>query len=154
MIWSILTNQYVRRWIFLAVAFAAVAFWGHHKFNLGYAKARAEWELAQKIEKVRHNQELKDAQHANEQELQSLRAYRDSNPIGAVRLCVSPRPVRPAGEAADGAGAGSGDVQPVPAGDTGSGADGAGPDIAGLLESLAAVADAVSADLREEQAVK
>ncbi len=154
MIWSILTNQYVRRWIFLAVAFAAVAFWGHHKFNLGYAKARAEWELAQKIEKVRHNQELKDAQHANEQELQSLRAYRDSNPIGAVRLCVSPRPVRPAGEAADGAGAPAEPIFDLPSGDPGSGANGAGPDIASMLESLAAAADAVSAGLREEQAVR
>lgn len=154
MIWSILTNQYVRRWIFLAVAFAAVAFWGHHKFNLGYAKARAEWELAQKIEKVRHNQELKDAQHANEQELQSLRAYRDANPIGAVRLCVSPRPVRPAGEAADGAGAPATGIQPVPESDSGVRPDRGGPDIGAMLANLALAADAVSAELREEQAVK
>jgi hypothetical protein len=154
MIWSILANQYVRRWVILAVTIACVAFWGHHKYNQGYSKARAEWELAQKIEKVRHDQELKDANHANDQELDNLRAYRDANPVKPVRLCIAPRPVRPSGTPADGAGAGSGDVQPVPAGDTGSGADGAGPDIAGLLESLAAVADAVSADLREEQAVK
>lgn len=154
MIWSILANQYVRRWVILAVTIACVAFWGHHKYNQGYSKARAEWELAQKIEKVRHDQELKDANHANDQELDNLRAYRDSHPVQPVRLCISPRPVRPAGTAADGAGSPAKPVLDLPSGDSGSGADGAGPDIAGMLESLAAAADSVSADLREEQAVK
>jgi hypothetical protein len=154
MIWSILTNQYVRRWVILAVTIACVAFWGHHKYNQGYSKARAEWELAQKIEKVRHDQELKDANHANDQELDNLRAYRDANPVQPVRLCVSPRPVRPAGEAADGAGAPATGIQPVPESDSGVRPDGSGPDIGTMLATLALAADAVSAELREEQAVK
>ncbi len=154
MIWSILTNQYVRRWVILAVTIACVAFWGHHKYNQGYSKARAEWELAQKIEKVRHEQELKDANHANDQELDNLRAYRDANPVQPARLCIAPRPVRPAGEAADGAGAPATGIQPVPESDSGVRPDGGGPDIGAMLANLALAADAVSAELREEQAVK
>jgi hypothetical protein len=92
-----------------------------------------------------------------EQELKDLRAYRDAHPVGAVRLCLA----RPAGvpaaastvEGHGGPGAGAEPVQPVPAGDSGSGPGGtaAGPDIARMLDALAARADYVSAGLREWQ---
>ena len=45
-------------------------------------------------------------------------------------------------------------LQPVPSGDPGSGAGREGPDIGGMLSALALRADLVSADLREQQAVK
>jgi hypothetical protein len=60
----------------------------------------------------------------------------------------------PSGAAAGtGSGAGAGGVQPVHEGDSDLRPE-LGPDISGMLDALAASADSVSGDLREQQAVR
>ncbi|MEY4761267.1 MAG: hypothetical protein RLZZ200_1123 [Pseudomonadota bacterium] len=94
---------------------------------------------------------------AREKELLDLRAYRDAHPVGPMRLCLArPAGVSPSAGAVQGdgrPGPGPEPVQPVPAGDRGGGEGRAeaGPDLAGMLDALAARADYVSAGLREWQ---
>lgn len=151
MIWSIFTNQYVRRWLVMAGAILGVMLWGQWRHHKGYELAQSEYELAAKIEAARHSQELKDAEHVHDGEIADLKAYRDSHPLPVVRLCPRPAVQAPA-SAGNSAGTTGGDVQPLPNGDSAVRADG-NPDIADLLSLFALRADEVSASLREEQAV-
>lgn len=119
--------------------------------------ARAELEAYKHGAEVAHGVSLallEIAHHAHDAELADLRHYRDANPIGPVRLCSRPAaiPILPA--PTTGSGPGTGPVQPVHAGDSGGGPGPAGPDIGGMLDAFAASCDAVSADLREQQAAR
>lgn len=98
-------------------------------------------------------QQLKDAHHEKTQENAGVAADRTAHPIGVVRLCRASGPVQAGGSAGPAAGSSAGPIQPVPAGDSGVRSEGAGPDIGPMQDALAASADSVSADLREQQAV-
>lgn len=85
-----------------------------------------------------------------------LKSYVDSHPVGDVRLCLSPSAVSAAGKAGAKPGASqtpaaSGDVQPLSSPDNSirTGRPSVGPDISGMLESLAAKADEVTDRARE-----
>ena len=100
------------------------------------------------------------AEQAYDKSQSDLAEYRSTHPVQPVRLCLNAHAgggVLPqAGAAQPGAkaaGAAPLGVQPVPAPDRSVRSDGtAGPDLASLLDALAARADEVSAQLQEYQA--
>jgi hypothetical protein len=97
------------------------------------------------------------AEKAYVQEQSEAAAYRDAHPVADVRLCYQ---APNGGSMPQATGGSSGashpsaaptNVQPVPSRDSGV-RTGPGPDVGGLLNFLAARADAVSAQLRGYQA--
>lgn len=100
------------------------------------------------------------AEHAHDNELSELAAYRSAHPQQPVRLCLDAAHDRgtilPGSTGIDisheGLGAAGISIQHVPDGDSGIRTGGAGPDIASMLGALAGSADQVSAELREYQA--
>ena len=136
----------------LAIVFGLAALLGyvHHiVYKKGWDDATAKVEAAATVRQHTLQLKIDTAEHAHDQELVDLRKFRDDYPIGPVRLCLGPRvPVETAhgGPIAGRTGTGAAGVQPLPAGDPDGGAGNAGPDIAGLLDALAASADAVNND--------
>ena len=91
---------------------------------------------------------LADARKEKDDEITTLRAYRDAHPVGVVRLCRAASPV-PAGAAPGAvASAATDGLQPMHEGATPA------TDIGPMLDAFAASCDAVSADLREQQRVR
>lgn len=101
------------------------------------------------------------AEHAHDDELKELAAYRSSHTAQPVRLCLNSDGggvgvPQSAGIVVSHAGTGTAgiSVQHVSGGNHSGGVGQAGPDISSLLGTLAARADQVSAELREFQARK
>jgi hypothetical protein len=117
--------------------------------NTRWNAERAAHALADAKALQAHTEQLANARVNYEKELGLISARQ---PVPAVRLCRAT--VQAPSASRDGTSTPTGDVQPVPAGDPASGAGNAGPDIASLLDALAARADQVSAELRVEQGVK
>ncbi len=126
---------------------------GHRE---GYAAALADVQKAADKDHAAQQANATHAETAHEATTQALDTYRSANPVPSVKLCV--QPAMPQGTVAGRSGrAGTqpaaGDLQSVPAGNIGSGPSAAGPDIAGLLDALAARADQVTADRTELRAI-
>lgn len=134
----------------------ALIIWSYiHTYNAGgrHERAKVEKQVAARTAAVQ--KQADEAAKRYEQEIAALGAYRGASDLGPVRVCVN-RIVRAqpgATASSEGPGAPAAGVQPVPAGDSGirPGAD--TPDIAPLLDALAARADSVSAQLRVYQSV-
>ena len=110
-------------------------------------------QIAAKAEKE-HQLELDHARAERDKESSNLSAYIAAHPIQPVFVC--PRPHAPAASVIEASASPSpapADIQPVPSGDSDSGSVWH-PDIGPLLNILAARADQVAADLREQQAAK
>jgi hypothetical protein len=134
----------------------------HH----GAAPWKQKWEnrniadkAAASVAKAEHEKLVAKADAATaaaKSEAAANQAWRDSHPIGPVRLCndrsrpVSSSPAADPGHA--GTGTAAGGVQPVPAGDSGPGPGDPGVDIGPLLDALGALGDRVSGALRQWQA--
>jgi hypothetical protein len=128
----------------LLLVIGAVDLWERHELTLNAERSAA----AKAVNQV----QIETAGENHDQELAALRAYRDAHPdVAPVRLCS------PVVQAAPKAKAGSSSsptvLQPMPGPDPGLRPE-PGPDLRGMLEGLAAYADQVSADLREQQAVQ
>lgn len=147
------------QWAMDLLALAAVAlgvwYWHHSAVEAGVKQEIAAVQAESAKQTAALNAKINVAEHAHDEELANLRAYRDANPITPVSLCLSATPaaVRPANTDQGHPSAAPAIVQSVPAGDRSGGAAQAGPDIGPLLDALAARADAVSAELRSRQAV-
>lgn len=98
--------------------------------------------------------QLKEARDERDRARKDLRDYRAGEPLGVIKLCRTSSAVQARGPAGATASTPTAGIQPVHAGDSRSGAGEAGPDLGGLLDSFAASCDSVSADLREQQAVR
>jgi hypothetical protein len=120
------------------------AFWAGDRYEASRTQVSQEKGL------VKDTQEVSGAKDVKAAETQNLTQYVAANPIAPVRVCRTVvQTIAPASPAAS---APAADVQPVPSGNTGLRPD-VGPDLSGLLNLLALRADAVAADLREQQAV-
>lgn len=156
------------QWALELLVIAAVAggifYWQHHLIEKGINEQKAaDAAASKKIEEdtAKQTAELKaratTAEQAYDKEHADNQNYRDSHPIGPVRLCANnaSRPIVPAGGSVnprnEGTGSATANVPEVPGRDNRSGAAEAGPDISGLLGLLAAKADDVSGRLREFQ---
>jgi len=139
--------------VFLVVVTIA---WSYiHVYNAGSRHAREKAERQAAVRTAAVQKQADEAAKRYEQEIAALGAYRGASDLGPVRVCVN-RIVRAQPDIANSSespGAPAAGVQPVPAGDSGirPGAD--TPDIAPLLDALAARADSVSAQLRVYQSV-
>jgi hypothetical protein len=159
---------HARKWIveliLLAVIAGAIWWFCAHLVDVGVQKERAAWQAA--AAKAHHEAELKlaheteranIAEKARAIELEQLNDYVRDHPLhGSLdSLCRrswdGTMPATPAANAGHaGAGAASGNVQPLPSGNNRGNED--EPDQLGMLSALEVVADGVSAGLREYQA--
>ena len=145
---------YIRLAIALAIL-AAVGYFARHVYDSGVQAEVAKVQKASAAATATLEAKVTTAEHAHDQELADLTAYRDAHPDQPVRLCLStPAPsVRPVATASGPPSAPAVNLQPMPAGDSGSGPGATGPDIGSLLGLLAARGDALAAQLRTRQAV-
>jgi hypothetical protein len=144
--------QWAIELIALALAAGGVWLWHYETYQSGVKAEVAKVEATQAKVTAALTAKANTAEHSHDQELNDLRTYRAADPVQPVRLCL-PTPglqATPAKLDSGTAVASAGVVQPVPSGDTGVRA-GAGPDISGLLETLAARADQITAQARELQ---
>lgn len=100
-----------------------------------------------------HLGQLKQASKDRNQERADDIEYRRTHPYGDVRLCIfksgkTTITTLPGPSTAERVG------EPVPTGDSGGGTWRAGPNIGPLQDALGTLCDKVTADLREQQAVK
>ena len=165
MIAALLGWTKVPQWALELIVIAFVAFgvwyWQHSRFEAGIrqqqssdAAALEREKIKAKLETAELEQRAEEAGKAYEQEHQDNVDYRRSNPIGVVRLCITPLgiPMPNLGTAhARNASASStaANIQPMPSRNTGGGSGIAGPDIGAMLELLAGKADEVGNTLRE-----
>jgi hypothetical protein len=158
----------LKDWIYTGIIAAILiggAYWHHatledgiHDQQVADARVSAALEKKTAAETADLQARATMAEQAYDHEKTANTQYRDANPIQPVRLCldthnsggVVPKAGTPvAGNAPTSAAAKP--VQPMPAGDHSGGAGAAGPDLAGMLDLLAARADQVSSQLREYQ---
>lgn len=141
----------------VAASITGVAVYEHHKiYTEGVTAARADQKKQDDADKAVLEARALTAEKNYADTKTQLDTYRNSNPIGAVRLCVSP-PVRHLQTSSvvgisGGTTTSAANVQPLPAGDQGGGGNVAGPDIGPMLDLLAARADEVTAQAVELQA--
>ncbi len=156
-------------WVYgalIALIVGGGLYWHHAIIEKGIADQVAADNRATALLKAETAKETADlkaradmAERAYEKEAGDNANYRSQHPVGPVRLCSDSAhgsgPVLPEGGTANTGnaptGPSPGPVQPLPSGNSGFRA-GAGPDIANLLDLLAARADETSATLREYQA--
>ena len=134
----------------IVLALGALLCYAHHKvYKQGWDAATAKVEAAATKRQQTLQAQINTAVHSHDEELNRLRKFRDDYPVGPVRLCLGPRlsvETAHSGPIIGRPGPAASDVQPVPAGDPDGGAGNAGPDIAGMLDALAASADQVNND--------
>lgn len=162
---AVLEFIHARKWlvelILLAFIVAGVVLFGHHLIQVGVQQQKDA--DAVELVKLQHDADIKTAkaqeradlaEKARDIEINQLDDYRKRHPLhGGLCLNQGGGDLRQgsATHAGDvGTGTASGDIQPVPAGDSGPRGQGE-PDIRGMLDALEAVADEVSASLREHQ---
>lgn len=147
-------SQWMMELIALGAVAGAVWLWHHETFESGVKTEVAKVEAVNAKVTAALTTKANTAEHSHDDELTALRAFRDSHPVDQpVRLCGDPTPgvQAPATQpVSSGTVATASGVQPVPSRDSGVRAQ-PGPDIAGLLEALAARADQVTAQARELQ---
>jgi hypothetical protein len=159
----------LKDWIYCGIIVLLIAgglWYHHHVLELGIAdqiaadnKATAKVQAQAQVQTKALQTQADAAEHAHDQELADLTAYRNAHPDQPVRLCLTAHPGSgglPQTGTPDTKHAGSsasvGNLQQMPTGDRGSGEGTAGPDISGMLSALGARADQLSAELREFQA--
>lgn len=141
----------------VAASVTGVAVYEHHKiFTEGVTAAHADQKKIDDADKAKLEQRATTAEQNYAKAKTDLDTFRNSNPIGAVRLCV-PAPVHhlqtsPPHGVSSGANPGPQVVPGVPAGDQGGGGNVAGPDIGPMLDLLAARAAEIAAQAVELQA--
>lgn len=147
--------QWALELIALGLVGGAVWLWHHETFESGVAAEVAKIQTQAAKDTATLTAKATSAEHSHDTELATLIAYRDSHPEQPVRLCLSPDAASVQAAAVKSVSGGSvasaSAIQSVPAGNSGSGAGTPGPDISGLLESLAARADQITAQARELQ---
>lgn len=140
--------------ILLLALFLAVKWWDHKLYEEGIAAQQAIDQKNSAADKAVLEARATTAEKQDAQDQANLTAFRNANPIGAVRLCV-PTPAHLQARApltlGGSAVAPTPGVQQMPSGNSGSGGSTAGPDISGMLDLLAARADEVTAQARELQ---
>lgn len=146
--------QWALELVALGLVGGSVWLWHHETYESGVAAEVAKVQVQTAKDTAALTAKANTAEHAHDQELSTLAAYRDAHPEQPVRLCLSPNAARVQAAPAQSFGSGpiapTSGIQPVPEGDSGV-RTGAGPDISGLLEALAARADEVTAQARELQ---
>lgn len=138
------TRIRVPPWL-IELALAGLLVLGIWLSGIFHEKARIETRIVK--QQVQVEKRVIETDHAHDQELSDLRAYRAAHPVQPVRLCQPARmpiatPRQPS--------AATGDLQQVSAGDSQLRPE-PGPDISGMLELLSDRADEVSAGLRRRQ---
>lgn len=145
--------QWALELIVIAAAAGAVYAYHIHTFNRGVATeiARVELQNAKTTARLEGKAATAGAIHADETKDQS--DFRVAHPVEPVRLCLAAPSLQTPGalKISVTTPALGEPVQPVPSGDSGAGAGRAGPDISGLLETLAARSDQIVAQARELQ---
>lgn len=144
--------QWALELIALAAVAAGVYAYHVHTFNRGVATevARVELQNAKTTAQLEGKAATAGALHADESK--DLGDFRVAHPVDVVRLCLAAPSLQTPGavQISVTTPALGSDVQPVPTGNPGAEVI-PGPDIGGLLESLAARADQVTAQARELQ---
>lgn len=165
MITDALEFIHARKWlvelILAAVLIIGIVLFCQHLIGVGVQRQKDA--DARELVKLQHDADIKTAkaqeradlaEKARDIEITQLDDYRRQHPLHG-RLCVNEGGSHlPAAGAADGShaglGAGARDIQPLPSRDPRS--DEGEPDQLAMLDALEAVADRVSAGLRERQA--
>lgn len=157
------------QWALELIVIASVAggiwYWQHQRYEAGiHAQQTADAIDTERLREDAMRQSAilqtraSSAEQAYETELKANVDYQRQHPVEPMRLCL-PAAARRGGVPetgarvlgnADAGTAGRG-VRPVPAGNPERGGGNAGPDISGMLETLAMKCDSVSAVLREFQ---
>lgn len=137
-----------------AVVLLLFALWLENGWREDWKGQYQALQASERANAERNKGELHDAAQSKAAEVASTARAVAAGPHPVVRLCIRPPAVPASPAASPAASAASGDLQPVHGGDSGSGPGREGPDVGGLLRALALKADSVSADLREQQAVR